>query len=650
MALTGVMGADFSKFTDAVDAAEIKLRQFEGGAAKVESALSRMGNAFSGQKVVQDATLMAKVFEDMGGAAAFTQKELARMSVTAEEAVKKLEALGKDVPDGIRKLADETKGAATSTESWTDNVKKLALQYLTFQGIMAAGRGAMNFIKDTIDQAGALSDLSASTRIAVEDLQTMQGAMREFGIEGDAMGRALFKASQAIAGGDAGVVAALKSMGLSLDEVRRMKGEELFTTLQNGLATLNGTARDTAAIELYGTKMASALGGAAEGTQAAIDRWRELNGVMSEETVAALDAAGENWDRLSQKITVWAATNVLGPITKGLNDFLAVIEKGAAAEAGWARVKDALLEAMGKEKHYFDDLALSLGIDTQAKIDNATATDQDATAGRRNADAIFAQNDALKAQRAAWTQHIADQKERNENNQKGIDLMTRDAALMADRAKFDKEEAEIHKGKMAAGKAYVEQMSEIAKVNKTAREFDAETLKQQTEIEKENQALIKSWGEAGAASSEAGSQAVDGATQAAHAQAQLNTQINLTIGNVKEWIELQQYTAAANAILSQNGLFTSGSQYDAIARMGSAFTGIQPRAGGGPVAAGSAYVVGEAGPELFLPGVSGTIAPNGGGASITNVFHLVDTESNLARRVSEHIMRSVRAGTQLATT
>lgn len=38
------------------------------------------------------------------------------------------------------------------------------------------------------------------------------------------------------------------------------------------------------------------------------------------------------------------------------------------------------------------------------------------------------------------------------------------------------------------------------------------------------------------------------------------------------------------------------------------------RAAGGPVAAGYSYLVGERGPELFVPGASGTIIPNGGGA------------------------------------
>jgi len=50
------------------------------------------------------------------------------------------------------------------------------------------------------------------------------------------------------------------------------------------------------------------------------------------------------------------------------------------------------------------------------------------------------------------------------------------------------------------------------------------------------------------------------------------------------------------------------------------FPGLFPkRAAGGPVKGGSPYIVGERGPELFVPGASGNIVPNhslGGGANI----------------------------------
>lgn len=44
------------------------------------------------------------------------------------------------------------------------------------------------------------------------------------------------------------------------------------------------------------------------------------------------------------------------------------------------------------------------------------------------------------------------------------------------------------------------------------------------------------------------------------------------------------------------------------------------RASGGPVSGGSAYVVGERGPEVFVPRHSGSIIPNGGGGATINII------------------------------
>jgi tape measure domain-containing protein len=56
----------------------------------------------------------------------------------------------------------------------------------------------------------------------------------------------------------------------------------------------------------------------------------------------------------------------------------------------------------------------------------------------------------------------------------------------------------------------------------------------------------------------------------------------------------------------------------------------KPRANGGPVAGGSTYLVGERGPELFVPGRSGTIVPNNklAGGGDTNVVVNVDASGS----------------------
>ena len=71
------------------------------------------------------------------------------------------------------------------------------------------------------------------------------------------------------------------------------------------------------------------------------------------------------------------------------------------------------------------------------------------------------------------------------------------------------------------------------------------------------------------------------------------------------------------------------------------------RAAGGPVSAGTAYVVGERGPELFVPGSSGSIVPNGaGGGSTINITvnGAIDAEGT-ARTIIDVLNRSTARGT-----
>lgn len=70
----------------------------------------------------------------------------------------------------------------------------------------------------------------------------------------------------------------------------------------------------------------------------------------------------------------------------------------------------------------------------------------------------------------------------------------------------------------------------------------------------------------------------------------------------------------------------------------SSVQGIELRAAGGPVSAGQPYIVGEVGPELFVPPASGSIVPNSalsagaaGGGDVTIIQHInVDSRSDQA--------------------
>jgi phage-related minor tail protein len=99
----------------------------------------------------------------------------------------------------------------------------------------------------------------------------------------------------------------------------------------------------------------------------------------------------------------------------------------------------------------------------------------------------------------------------------------------------------------------------------------------------------------------------------------------------KQLIQIFVINQAINAISSffgpKTGGFGGGVKFNpASFSMGSLLPG---RAMGGPVSAGSSYMVGERGPELFTPKHGGNIVPNNAlGGSTTNVVVNVDASGS----------------------
>lgn len=63
------------------------------------------------------------------------------------------------------------------------------------------------------------------------------------------------------------------------------------------------------------------------------------------------------------------------------------------------------------------------------------------------------------------------------------------------------------------------------------------------------------------------------------------------------------------------------------------------RAQGGPVSMGSPYIVGERGPELFVPGQSGRIIPNGGSGAVVNIYNPLMLDDTYIDKVGQQIAR-----------
>ena len=115
---------------------------------------------------------------------------------------------------------------------------------------------------------------------------------------------------------------------------------------------------------------------------------------------------------------------------------------------------------------------------------------------------------------------------------------------------------------------------------------------------------------------------------------------------------------AAGALRTDIGALFGGSGGGGLAgaltsSIGSLFGGVPGRATGGPVTSGSAYLVGERGPELFVPTAAGRVetmaAGRHGPVSVTiNVAAARDATPALMQQTGTQVARAVRQALQRA--
>jgi predicted transcriptional regulator len=204
-------------------------------------------------------------------------------------------------------------------------------------GGMLAGAFSVGAVTSAVnkflDFTGALTDMSAKTGISTSELQKLKYAAEQNGGTLEGVSKSVVRLGQSL--GKDGAAAAMKLLGLSLDDVRKMDPATQFATIGDAIARLkNPTDQQTAAIALFGKDGASHLamfkGGLTETMKAA----ERLGIVLDEDTVAAGDNLG---DTLTSLNAVGMAT--LGKI---LAPMLPAFQMVASAMMGASGVIDHL--------------------------------------------------------------------------------------------------------------------------------------------------------------------------------------------------------------------------------------------------------------------------------------------------------------------
>ena len=193
---------------------------------------------------------------------------------------------------GASVQAGDKAGQESGTKFASSMAKKIAVGSVAVAGAVTAVGGALVSTASKTAQYGDNID-KASQKLGVSSsfYQEWEAVLQHSGTSMDRMGASFKKLANASQDASDDQVKAFERIGLSMEDVKNMSTEDLFSSVINGLQGMEeGSERTATATELLG-KGAMELGPlfntSAEDTQAMIDRVNDLGGVMSEDAVKA---------------------------------------------------------------------------------------------------------------------------------------------------------------------------------------------------------------------------------------------------------------------------------------------------------------------------------------------------------------------------
>jgi len=415
----------------------------------------------------------------------------------------------------------------------------------------------------------------------------------------------------------------------------QIKGLEDISAAAGKTATeigLLGTAGLAAGAFMTGWKIGEFIDGLTGASKAVEDLTTKLLGYQS----LAGETAGAKQDVINRAIAQGAKDTI--SYTDAIKFNTEQVQKHADAQINWTQT---LADAYREVRNVNDATKEEIAIAQEAGATTEQLTNKyglSATALGILADKHREAGRAAEEQRAAQEKlnHEYDALMSNVKNANQLAIMEADAAKL---------KADHDAQRLKTATDLKNAIVESARASNEAAKWEAAHATEQEKVEAENQQLIASYTKAGAAAATGAELATTGAQATAGAYAGVTQQVNISADAIRGWLAVMQFTNQSNAILSRNSLFTTQSQRDELARLP-----IPSFAGGVDNFAGGLAKVHDGELLVNLPGGTSVIPKGQGGAvNIANTFNLVDSESNLARRVSELIMRNIRAGTQMGT-
>lgn len=565
---------------------------------------------------------------------------------------------------------DETQAAIRSAQTGMQQLSDAAskIGFGGFAGGIAAlagGAALTNLVTGTIQWAAAMDDLSEKTGASVENLSGLAKVASISGQSIETVEQGLIRLSKALAGADddaKGAGRALEALKLDPEKLRAMDSAEALKAVADAMGQFrDGTGKTALALDLFGKSGAQLLPFLKD-----LAEQQTLAGKLTTEQAAAAEALEKAWRRTTSEGSAVAkglvmdlipafayAVDIVKGAKIGIAQFgssLAVVAKDvetavriiAAAganvtnpKAGAAAIKEILderarfVEAANEDleqrtanyKSTYDEITKVLAgggtklptLDytskgakepkaPKVKAEKELSAEDMAYGGYKGAYKEF--TDAIKRVAENAENAAAAELQIEEEKQRRLrDLLGNTTSFRI--AEYDKQKQALRDA-LQIGEIDTSQFEEaMAKIDESIGKLTEDGKDKFKELER----AIDGWGKSSAKA------LADFVTDGKASFSDLARSI---INDLLQMAIYQNITGPLFKGISSNMEGAGG--------IGGFLSGIfgGGRASGGPVIPGQYYVVGENGPEVLVPGMSGTVIPNGAGGGAGLVVNIIE--------------------------
>ncbi len=554
----------------------------------------------------------------------------------------------------VFRATDRTSQAFRSIDGRLKSVGSTLATISRFAGFGAVAGGAALLTRDLVRLGSELSDVADKLGVSAEQVQVLKFAVEQTGGSFDQLQSALqfnTKLAGEAARGNKAAADTFRLLGLDAKRFVDLPIDRRFAVIAEQLRRVEDPALrldlTLKALGRSGGDLAPLLSQGAAGLATYEEQLRSTNSILSDEQVQALDAAGDAWDAFILRLRVGVApalTGTLGFISDVSSALRGIADQNEQIRRSFQGLGRGPQSRRGSaSRGPLSDREAS-AITAQAGDPAVEAARRAAEAAAKSAEAAFKRmQDAARVAQADIARIFDQTRTPLEEYLAGIQRVAelQSSGLDADTAERElRRLADVYRDVATrayeasdAGQAWAAAQSDAARIIASLiTPFEAYGSALDRIAELQNLGLLNTE-QAAKAASNAAQDYADAQIAIARGNEQLADSTERLLRDIRTAAEgfardlTDSFFDATNsigdmfrqlAITIAKALFTQTVTGPLIQGILGGL-GIPGRASGGPVTGGSPYIVGERGPELFVPRGSGSIIANGAGGTPISV-------------------------------